>query len=294
MPEHSEEIKVGILPHELRYQVKLGCVPLQSLDWPGQVAPTNGTIADLSARDHVVVYPSSKRLLRGFGPLKCKIDLLMSEPLIIHGKYYKNIWLLRHKFNYILCRYQQYAARYANVIQFAVVESWVDGSQLQWPPIKTHNCSLIASEKIHLVGHKLRHAVVDWVSTVQADVHIMGRGYQPFDLKQDGLLPYHYSVVIENVPEPDCFTEKLLDCMLCGTLPIYYGPKNIGDYFNLDGIIVCCSITELQAAIATTFTPPNEIQWTAMEENRQTALRYSNLKQRVVEVIRNNDVIRNG
>ena len=100
--------------------------------------------------------------------------------------------------------------------------------------------------------------------------------------------------MIENVPEPDCFTEKLLDCMLCGTLPIYYGPKNIGDYFNLDGIIACCSITELQAAIATTVTPPNEIQWAAMEENRQTALRYSNLKQRVVEVIRNNDVIRNG
>jgi len=94
-----------------------------------------------------LVYPSSKRLLRSFGPLKCKVDLLMSEPLIIHGKYYKKIWLLRHKFNYILCRYQQYVARYTNVIQFAVDESWVDGSQLRWPPIKTHNCSLIASEK---------------------------------------------------------------------------------------------------------------------------------------------------
>ena len=292
MLEHSEEIKVGILPHELRYQVKLGGVPLQSLDWPGQVAPRSGTIADLSAGDHVVVYPSSKRLLRSFGPLKCKVDLLMSEPLIIHGKYYKNIWLLRHKFNYILCRYQQYATRYANVIQFAVVESWVDGSQLLWPPIKTHNCSLIASEKTHLVGHKLRHTVVDWVSTVQADVHVMGRGYQPFDLKQDGLLPYHYSVVIENVPEPDCFTEKLLDCMLCGTLPIYYGPKNIGNYFNLKGIICCHSLAEFQIAIATTVTPPNDIQVEAMAENRTIALSYSNLQQRIVDTIRENDQLK--
>jgi hypothetical protein len=292
MLEHSEEIKVGILPHELRYQVKLGGVPLKLLDWPGQVAPTSGTIADLSAGDHVVVYPSSKRLLRSFGPLKCKVDLLMSEPLIIHGKYYKNIWLLRHKFNYILCRYQQYAASYANVIQFAVVESWVAGSQLLWPPIKTHNCSLIASEKTHLVGHKLRHAVVDWVSTVQADVHVMGRGYQPFDLKQVGLLPYHYSVVIENVPEPDCFTEKLLDCMLCGTLPIYYGPKNVGNYFNLKGIICCESLAEFQIAIATTVTPPNEIQVEAMAENRIIALSYSNLQQRIVDTIRENDQLK--
>ena len=292
MLEHSEEIKVGILPHELRYQVKLGGVPLTSLDWPGQVAPKSGTIADLDVGDHVVVYPSSKRLLRSFGPLKCKVDLLMSEPLIIHGKYYKNIWLLRHKFNYILCRYEKYAASYANVIQFAVVESWVDGNQLSWPPIKKHNCSLIASEKTHLVGHKLRHAVVDWVSTVQVDVHVMGRGYQPFDLKQDGLLPYHYSVVIENVPEPDCFTEKLLDCMLCGTLPIYYGPKNIGNYFNLKGIICCGSLAEFQIAIATTVTPPNDIQVEAMAENRTIALSYSNLQQRIVDTIRKNDQIK--
>ena len=289
MLKRSEEIKVGILPHELRYQVKLGGVPLQSLDWPGQVTPRSGTIADLAAGDHVVVYPSSKRLLRSFGPLKCKVDLLMSEPLIIHGKYYKNIWLLRYKFNYILCRYQQYAARYANVIQFAVFESWVDGNQLTWPPIKKYNCSLIASEKIHLVGHKLRHAVVDWVSTVQADVHVMGRGYQPFELKQDGLLPYRYSVVIENVPEPDCFTEKLLDCMLCGTLPIYYGPKNIGNYFNLKGIICCQSLAEFQIAIATTVTPPNKTQVEAMAENRTIALSYSNLQQRIVDAIRHKD-----
>ena len=32
MLEHNEEIKVGILPHELRYQVKLDGVPLQLLD----------------------------------------------------------------------------------------------------------------------------------------------------------------------------------------------------------------------------------------------------------------------
>ena len=289
MLEHSEEIKVGILPHELRYQVKLGGVPLKSLDWPGQVAPTSGTIGDLAAEDHVVVYPSSKRLLRSFGPLKCKVDLLMSEPLIIHGKYYKNIWLLRHKFNYILCRHQHYAARYANVIQFIVVESWVDGNQLPWPPAKKYNCSLIASEKIHLVGQKLRHTVVDWISSVQADVHVMGRGYQPFELKQDGLLHYHYSVVIENVPEPDCFTEKLLDCMLCGTLPIYFGPKNIGHYFNLQGMICCQSLADFQAAIITTANPPNEIQRIAMAENRQTALFYSNFQQRIVDAIRHKD-----
>jgi len=34
------------------------------------------------------------------------------------------------------------------------------------------------------------------------------------------------------------FTEKITDCFMTGTIPIYYGIKNIGDYFNTDGIII--------------------------------------------------------
>ena len=33
------------------------------------------------------------------------------------------------------------------------------------------------------------------------------------------------------------FSEKITDCFMTGTIPIYYGIDNIGDYFNTDGII---------------------------------------------------------
>jgi hypothetical protein len=33
------------------------------------------------------------------------------------------------------------------------------------------------------------------------------------------------------------FSEKISDCFMMGTIPIYYGIDNIGDYFNTDGII---------------------------------------------------------
>ena len=69
MAGKSRFVKVGILPHEHRYEVNLGSVPLDFLDWPGQVAPKSGTIADLTVSDHVVVYPSSKRLMRSFGAI---------------------------------------------------------------------------------------------------------------------------------------------------------------------------------------------------------------------------------
>jgi hypothetical protein len=288
-------MKIGILPYELRHEKNLAAIPLRSLTWPSQDADTGepvGCIGDLSAHDHVVVYPSSTRLLRGFGGVSCKVNLLMAEPLAIQRRYYQSIWLLRHKFNAIFCRYGYYAWRYSNVHQLAVVESWVDGHAVNLTLGKPHYCSIIASAKQDLTGHKLRHALVAWVRQVANPplrVQVLGRGYDPFEHKQDGLLPYWYSVVIENVQEVDYFTEKLLDCMLCGTLPIYWGAPNIEEYFDVAGMIICNSLTDLQQAVGRVggFSQaiPTASQCLAMELNRKVALDLSLLPPRLVEII---------
>ena len=162
-------MKIGILPYELRHEKNLAAIPLRSLTWPSQDADTGepvGCVGDLSAHDHVVVYPSSARLLRGFGGVSCKVDLLMAEPLAIQKRYYQSIWLLRHKFNAIFCMYGYYTRRYSNVHQLVVVESWVDGHAVDLTLGKPHYCSIIASAKQDLTGHKLRHALVAWVRQV--------------------------------------------------------------------------------------------------------------------------------
>ena len=283
------KMRVGILPYELRYAANLAQVPLSSLDWPNQNALKEGVVADLDPNDHVVVYPSSKRLLKGFGALVCKVDLLLAEPMAIQGRYYSNIWLLRHKFNNIFCRYGHYSERYKNVIQLPVVESWVDGNRVDYRAPKPKLCSIIVSTKKGLPGHALRHAVVDWSRTCGIDLSVLGRGYHPFELKQEGLLPYHYSVVIENVQEPDYFTEKLLDCMLCGTMPIYWGAPNIGEYFDSAGMHICLTYDDLVNTItllgsASKFTPTLD-QWFAMDINRKRALNLSQLKPRIVDAV---------
>jgi hypothetical protein len=47
-----------------------------------------------------------------------------------------------------------------------------------------------------------------------------------------------FSVTIENDSYPTYWSEKILDCFASGTIPIYYGSPDIGDYFNMDGIIL--------------------------------------------------------
>ena len=47
-----------------------------------------------------------------------------------------------------------------------------------------------------------------------------------------------FSFAIENCSIEDYFTEKLIDCLITKTVPIYFGCTNIGEYFDTRGMIV--------------------------------------------------------
>ena len=64
---------------------------------------------------------------------------------------------------------------------------------------------------------------------------LFGRGFNEVEYKEEALADYMFSVAIENAD--DWFTEKILDCFLTGTVPIYYGTPSITKWFNPDGII---------------------------------------------------------
>ncbi len=49
---------------------------------------------------------------------------------------------------------------------------------------------------------------------------------------------FQFSLIIENTRERHCYTEKLVDCLVTKTIPIYYGCENIGDYFDTRGWIL--------------------------------------------------------
>lgn len=138
--------------------------------------------------------------------------------------------------------------RLPNAVFVPFGTSWVP----DWQDLdltKTSNLSLIASNKRFLPGHKLRHACVDWMRTDAIDADILGRGYRPFERKSDGLASYRFSVVIENVREQNYFTEKLIDAVLCRTVPIYWGCPNIADFMDTSGMVLCNSFDDLKQAI---------------------------------------------
>ena len=116
---------------------------------------------------------------------------------------------------------------------------------------KTKNLSCISSNKSFLEGHKKRLEFVNHIiSTTPKDkVDIFGVGFNEIKGKIIGLENYRFSVAIENENKDNWATEKISDCFLTGVIPIFYGCPNIGDYFDMNGIITFQTKDELEEII---------------------------------------------
>jgi hypothetical protein len=97
-----------------------------------------------------------------------------------------------------------------------------------------------------MVGHRLRHEII---TAYPNKMDVFGNGYVGIPEKIIGHRDYMFSVVIENCKRDYWFTEKLIDCLVCGSVPIYWGCPSIGDFFNTDGFIIVDNVNEVGAAL---------------------------------------------
>ena len=94
---------------------------------------------------------------------------------------------------------------------------------------------MFSSSKNMCSGHTFR---LDWVNKLKNKVDLFGRGFNALNKKEDGIKDYMFSITIENDQYNSYWSEKILDCFACGTIPIYHGSPNISNFFNMDGIIM--------------------------------------------------------
>ena len=115
---------------------------------------------------------------------------------------------------------------------------------------KTKLISFPYSLKTQLFGHKLRHIIAkDIIPKLNLPYKIdyFGAGVGNFvDDKLETLKDYMFQIATENVQKEYYYTDKILDCAITGTVPIYWGPNNIGDFFNPKGILQFDNPKELE------------------------------------------------
>ena len=120
-------------------------------------------------------------------------------------------------------------------------------------------------------GHILRNHVIEALAS-RSDVDRFGKGVRWIDSKLEGLADYAFSIAMENCSRDFYFTEKIIDCFLTDTVPVYCGCRGIDRFFDVRGMLIFESLPELLSVL-------DELSWDRyaemlpyVQENREKAV----------------------
>jgi hypothetical protein len=247
----------------------------------------NGDIEILD--DDIVVYTDTSLHKAIDIKSKKKIALMIESPEI-HKQYYEYIEQNNKLFDMVLTFSKKLLDKGENYKFNVYGTTWIHETYRNIYT-KSKFCSLILSNKMQTSGHVLRHNIASILINTNIDMY--GAGYKPlphlttrnFDKdhcgagisnqKILGLKDYMFSIVIENCKEDYYFTEKLVDCFLTGTIPIYYGCPSIHKFFNGNGILSFTTVDECIQILNTLSDKIYNELLPYVKENFEIAKRYT-------------------
>jgi hypothetical protein len=95
---------------------------------------------------------------------------------------------------------------------------------------KENNIVWITSNQKSSKGHFKRMQFLDHIKELEF-VKLYGRGIKPIDDKWDVLSTAKYAIAYENFQSDYYWTEKIADCLLSYTMPLYFGCNKIESFF---------------------------------------------------------------
>ena len=273
--QYQSRPAIGITPYGVSRWKRLSSLPIEKLHWPlcteMPVRLLGGTVRDLLHEDHLIVHTRKSIHLPFRDGIKAQLSLFVHEPDVIHLKHVRLLRFSTGKFYRILTFNEELLNFNRNARLLLPAFTMIQDYKCIYPE-KSRMVSLIASEKNNHEGHKLRHEIIREIDRLLLDVDIIGRKYRPIKDKVEGLSNYRYSVVIENSQQKYYFTEKLIDALVCETVPIYWGAPDIDEYFDSRGIIHCKSFEDIIHALHSMSIEDYRSRMPAIMKNKKTAI----------------------
>lgn len=169
------------------------------------------------------------------------------EPSCIFPEIYEQIKSVNGHFKYVFTHNEDLLKLGQNYKLYPFGGCWIE-TCYQKLYEKTKDISIVVSQMNRTPHHKMRHEVVKKFGD---KIDVYGKGYKFVQNKLEALKDYSFHIVIENCQTKNYFTEKLIDAMCCGSVPIYCGCKNLKDFgFNVDGIIEFENLDQLEEIIS--------------------------------------------
>lgn len=248
----TKKVKVNLFdslapPH---YDEYWGCQNFSSEFEPTKIEWfKQGTGMGHSEFDGVTVFTDKDLLSPWVDKVKSKYKVAwIVECRGVHSFAYDHIKFAEHKFDHIFTFDKELLESSPKYVRNLIATSRVSNKDAGIHE-KSKMLSLIASKQTMTRGHRLRHKIANVVKD-KYDVDLWGGAYKPFgkgntgltagairEGKTEPLKDYRFSITVMNSKEDNYFTETLVDVFRHGTIPIFWGCPNVGEFFNEKGIL---------------------------------------------------------
>mgnify|MGYP001192099042 FL=1 len=201
--------------------------------------------------------------------------LFLAEPYSILPTVTEGALRGAYHFDKIYTFTQKIIDQYPQAELFEWGSSWLNFSDLILD--KGNNVSFVTSNKSQTVGHKMRLEIFEMLKKVDVSNGLQYYAHKspPFhDRRNDFFETAKFHITVENSRQQNYFTEKIIDCFASKTVPIYYGCPNLGDWFNMDGVIVFHDLEELECIMKHLDTDKYDWRQSAIEENYEIAKQF--------------------
>ena len=162
-------------------------------------------------------------------------------------------WAIQNKnlFDVILTWDDKVLNNCDNALFLPFGHTWLKPDQYNKPNNKIFELSHLCGNLKKSYGHQLRHELIDRKNEIKISTNFyqtIGDRHNIEDArfgKEKVFSNSQLGIAIENFSHRNWFSEKILDCFLLKTIPIYWGCSNIDDFFNPEGIIKFENVDDL-------------------------------------------------
>lgn len=194
----------------------------------------------------------------------------------------------QHKFDLILSSNKNIVNCCNNAKLFPFGSCWLDKDFKKLENF--FEVSFLCGFKDELIGHQLRHIIWNNLNHIR---NIPIKKIFTTNLKKDYIFnTSQYSIIVENSSYENYFTEKIIDCLISKTIPIYFGCPNIKDYFDMKGFITFKTVEELLYKLSRLTPEIYESKLEHINKNYELALKYVDFHGRIDQYI-NEGIINN-
>ena len=200
----------------------------------------------------------------------------------------------QNEFDYIFTFDEKILNNCSNSVLFEFGTTWIYKDKYIYSE-KTFSISMVCGHKETTKNHILRKKLWYKQDEIKNSINFYLSKHGGVENKnnnktlgdsKDPLFDSMFHICIENVSQKYYFSEKLIDCLLCKTVPIYIGCKNIENYFNTDGMIVVEDYNEIISVCNSLTAEDYFKRKNYIEENFNLALKWADYDNRIENKIK--------